>query len=119
VQAGVPPDSVTVVEAAEVAPALAPLEALAPDPTELAPAAALGELALAPPAAAGAFDVDAAQPAARSPALSSGTTSNAFFTRSPYCNRVGDALMSLKTPQPQTRLGRIFPSAARASARRW
>jgi hypothetical protein len=114
VQAGVPPDSVIVVEAAEVAPALAPLEALAPalDAPALAPAAALGELALAPPAAAGAFDVDAAQPAARSPALSSGTTSNAFFTRSPYCNRVGDALMSLKTPQPQTWLGRIFRCGA-------
>jgi hypothetical protein len=114
VQAGVPPVIVTVPEAAEVAPALAPLEALelapALDAPELAPAAVLGELALAPPAAAGALDVDvdAAQPAARSPALSSGTTSNAFFTRSPCCNRVSDALMSLKTPQPQTRLER-FP----------
>ena len=120
-QAGVPPVSVIVVEAAEVG-ALVPLEALALDAPELAPAAALGELgelALAPPAAAGALDVDAAQPAARSPALSSGTTSNAFFTRSPCCNRVGDALMSLKTPQPQTGLGRIFRLARRASARLW
>jgi hypothetical protein len=102
VQAGVPPDSVTVPEAAEVAPTVAPLEALelapALDAPELAPAAALGELALAPPAAAGAPDDDAAQPAARSPALSSGTTSNAFFTSSPYGNPLGDALMSLKTP---------------------
>jgi len=121
VQAGVPPDSVTVAEAAEVAPALAPLEALELAPAlgapELAPAGELGELALAPPAAAGALDVDAAQPAARSPALSSGTTSNAFFTRSPCRNRVDDALMSLKTPQPQTRLRRILRWARRASAR--
>jgi len=66
-----------------------PVEALAlapeADPVELVPVAELGELdelALAPPAAAGPLDVDddAAQPAARSPALSSGTTSNAFFT---------------------------------------
>ena len=117
-QAVVPPVSVTVPEAAEVAPTVAPLVALelapALDGPELAPAAVLGELALAPPAAAGAFDVDAAQPAARSPALSSGTTSNAFFTRSPIATQVGDALMSLKTPQPPTRLGRIF-----RFARRW
>jgi hypothetical protein len=119
VQAGVPPVSVIVAEADEVAAAVAPLEALelapALDAPELAPAAVLGELALAPPAAAAALDVDAAQPAARRPALSSGTTSNAFFTRSPYCNRLGDALMSLKTPQPQTRLRRI--SRWRASRR--
>src|SRR5580704_7551540 len=77
VQAGVPPVTVTVPEAAELA-------------AELAPAAALGELdeLAPPPAAAGALDVDddAAQPAARSPALSSGTTSSAFFTASSLGN---------------------------------
>src|SRR5580692_819070 len=85
VQAGVPPVTVTVPEAAELAAGLELAPAL--EAPELAPAAALGELdelALAPPpAAAGALDVDdddTAQPAARSPALSSGTTSNAFFT---------------------------------------
>jgi hypothetical protein len=84
VQAGTPPVSVAVPEAAELAAALELAPAL--EAAELTPAAALGELdelALEPPpAAAGALDVDddAAQPAARSPALSSGTTSNAFFT---------------------------------------
>jgi len=81
VQAGVPPVSVTVPEAAELAAALELAPAL--EAPELTPAAALGELTLEPPpAAAGALDVedDAAQPAARSPALRSGTTSNAFFT---------------------------------------
>ena len=62
-----------------------------PDPPVLdAPELALAD-ALAPvlPAAApDAPDVSTTRrsPAARSPALSSGTTSNAFFTRSPYCN---------------------------------
>src|ERR1700722_2445500 len=90
VQAGVPPVTVTVPEAAELAGALELAPAL--EAPELAPPAALGELAelalAPPPAAAGALDVDddAAQPAARSPALSSGTTSSAFFTASSLGN---------------------------------
>jgi hypothetical protein len=91
---------------------LAPvLDAAVLDAPEPVLAGALDELPPVEPAdAPGALDEDdAAQPAARSPALSSGTTSSAFFTRSPYCNPVSDALMSLKTPQPQSRLGRIFP----------
>jgi hypothetical protein len=104
VQAGAPDETVAAAEVPEFAAALdvalEPL-GLAPllDAPELAPADALDELApVAPAEAPGALDVDdAAQPAARSPALSSGTTSNAFFTRSPCCNRVGDALMSLMT----------------------
>jgi hypothetical protein len=91
VQAGAPPDAATVPEAAELAAGLdAPELAPAFEPLELVPAVALGALdeLVPPPAAPGALDVDddAAQPAARSPALSSGTTSNAFFTRSPRCN---------------------------------
>src|ERR1700733_5720595 len=88
VQAGAPPDSVTVPEATELAAgldaALEPLGLAPPlDAPELALAGALEELA-PPPVAAGALEVlDAAQPAARSPALISGTTSSAFFTRSP------------------------------------
>jgi hypothetical protein len=123
VQAGAP-EAVVDPEAPEPAPALD----AALDPLGLAPvldaavldapalAGALEELPPVEPAEApGALDVDdAAQPAARSPALSSGTTSSAFFTRSPYCNPVGDALMSLMTPQPQRRLGRIFRFVRRA-----
>jgi hypothetical protein len=120
VQAGAPDEAVVDPEGPDPAPALdAALEplGLAPvldapvlDASELALAGALDELPPAAPVEApGPLDVDdAAQPAARSPALSSGTTSSAFFTRSPYCNPLGDALMSLMTPQPQTRLGRIF-----------
>jgi hypothetical protein len=70
------------------------------DAPELALAGALAELdePVPPAGAAAPADVDcAAQPAPRSPALSSGTTSSAFFTRSPCFNRVGDALMSLMT----------------------
>ena len=107
---GVPDEAVVAVEVPEPAAVLEPV-GLAPVPA--APVLDAPELALAarsspgPAEAPGVLDVDddAAQPAARSPALSSGTTSNAFFTRSPYCNPVGDALMSFKTPQPLTRLG--------------
>jgi hypothetical protein len=101
------------VDAALEAVGLAPvLDAAVLDAPEPALAGALDELPPVPPAdAPGALDVDdAAQPAARSPALSSGTTSSAFFTRSPYCNPVGDALMFLMTPLPQARLGRISRS---------
>jgi hypothetical protein len=88
VQAGAPPDAATVPVAPELA---AGLDAAAPvlEPPALVPPPVLGELdeleLAPPPAAAGVLDVldEAAQPAARSPALSSGTTSNAFFTRSP------------------------------------
>jgi hypothetical protein len=119
VQAGAP-EAVVDPEVPEPAPAvdaaleplgLAPvLDAAVLDAPEPALAGALDALPpVAPAEAPGALDVDdAAQPAARSPALSSGTTSSAFFTRSPYCNPVGDALMSLMTPQPQARLGRVF-----------
>ncbi|HMD25671.1 MAG TPA: hypothetical protein VKH61_16360 [Streptosporangiaceae bacterium] len=90
-QAGVPDEAVVAVEVPEPAAVLEPV-GLAPvpdapvlDAPELALAGALDEVP--PDEAPGALDVDeAAQPAARSPALSSGTTSNAFFTRSPYCN---------------------------------
>jgi hypothetical protein len=110
VQAGAPAETVVDPEP-EPALAVAPVVALALAPVLDAPEPALaGALDELPPAvpveAPGVLDVDdAAQPAARSPALRSGTTSNAFFTRSPYCNPVGDALTSLKTPQSQTRLG--------------
>jgi hypothetical protein len=114
VQAGAPDEAVVDPEVPEpvvLEPVgLAPVPAapvLELDAPALALAGALDELP--PDEAPGALDVDdAAQPAARSPALSSGTTSNAFFTRSPYCNPGGDALMSLKTPQRPTRLGRFF-----------
>jgi hypothetical protein len=127
VQAGAPDEAVVDPEVPEPAALDAAVEPLglaavldAPvlDAPELA--GALDELPPAEPAEApGALDVDAAaQPAARSPALSSGTTSSAFFTRSPYCNPVGDALMSLMTTQPRPRLGRIFRFARpRAAAR--
>jgi hypothetical protein len=114
VHAGAPDEAVVDPEVPEPALALdAALEplGLAPvlDAPELALAGALDELPPAVPVEApGPLDVDdAAQPAARSPALSSGTTSSAFFTRSPYCNSLGDALMSLMTPRPQIRLGPI------------
>jgi hypothetical protein len=112
VQAGAPDEAAVDPEVPEPAAALdAALEplGLAPvlDAPEPALAGALDELPPVEPAEApGALDVDdAAQPAARSPALSSGTTSSAFFTRSPYCNPLGDALMSLMTPHARTRLG--------------
>ena len=91
-QAGVPDEVVVVPEVPEPAAVLEPV-GLAPVPA--APVPDAPELALAdapapvlPAAAPDAPDVDddAAHPAARSPALSSGTTSSAFFTRSPYCN---------------------------------
>jgi hypothetical protein len=91
VQAGAP-DEVVVVP--EVPVPAAVLEPVGVDPVP-APVLDAPELALAgalapvvPAAAPDAPDVvdDAAHPAARSPALSSGTTSSAFFTRSPYCN---------------------------------
>jgi hypothetical protein len=118
VQAGAPDEALVdpEVPAPAVEAALEPLGLAAAldvpvlDAPEPALAGALDELPPVDPAEApGALDVDdAAQPAARSPALSSGTTSSAFFTRSPYCNPVGDALMSLMTTQPRPRLGRIF-----------
>jgi hypothetical protein len=103
VQAGVQ-DEAVVPEVPEPGAVLEPV-GLAPVPA--APVLDAPELALAdavapvlPAAAPDAPDVvdDAAHPTARSPALSSGTTSNAFFTSSPYCKPLGDALMSLRTP---------------------
>ena len=118
-QAGAPDEAVVAPEVPEPAAVLEPV-GLAPVPDAVldAPELALAD-ALVPVLPAAAPDPpddvdDAAHPAARSPALSSGTTSNAFFTRSPIATQVGDALMSLKTPQPPTRLGRIF-----RFARRW
>src|ERR1700678_4482054 len=92
VQAGVPDEAVVAPEVPEPA---AVLETVGLAPVPDAPVLEAPELALddalapAPPAPApDATDVDddAPHPSARSPALSSGTTSNAFFTRSPYCN---------------------------------
>jgi len=84
VQAGTPDETVVVPEVLElVALELAPELAATEPELEVAPAAGLEELApVAPVEAPDPTDVedDAAQPAARSPALSSGTTSNAFFT---------------------------------------
>ena len=97
--------------ALELGPELAAAELAA---AELAPAAGLEELdELAPAAPVEPVDPadvedDAAQPAARSPALSSGTTSNAFFTTFSLRQRQDDALMSLMTPQHRARLERIF-----------
>jgi hypothetical protein len=110
VHAGTPDETAVVpvvpeLVALELAPGLAAPELAAP---ELAPAAGLDELApVAPVEAVDPADVedDAAQPAARSPALSSGTTSNAFFTTFSLRQRQDDALMSLMTPQHRTRLG--------------
>jgi hypothetical protein len=89
---------VTVAEALE----LDGLELDAPelDALGLAPMAALEALEAleleAGDAACGADVVDdAAQPAARSPAVSSGTTSNAFFTRAPDCSATDDGLCPL------------------------
>ena len=95
VHAGTPDETLLVpavpeLVALELAPKLAALELA---PPELAPAAGLEELdELAPAAPVDAVDPpgvddEAAQPAARSPALSSGTASNAFFTTFSLCQR--------------------------------
>jgi hypothetical protein len=92
VQAGEPDAAVVAPEVPEPAAVLEPV-GLAPPPgapvleaPELALAGALAPVVPAPAPEAPDVDDDAPHPAARSPALSSGTTSNAFFTRSPYCN---------------------------------
>jgi len=106
-----------------VVPVVPELVALELAPAELAPAAGLEELdELAPVAPVEAVDPadvedEAAQPAARSPALSSGTTSNAFFTTFSLRQRQDDALMSLMTPQHRTRLG-LFPGSGWRPSRR-
>jgi hypothetical protein len=79
----------------------AELDGLELDALALAPAAALDALEalalLTSDDAAGGADVvdDAAQPTARSPAPSSGTTSSAFFTRAPGYSVTDDALCPL------------------------
>ncbi len=93
-QAGAADESAAVPEAAEL-DALE-LDGLELDAVELA--AAPDALSLvAPDDAADGADVvdDAAQPAARSPAPSSGTTSKAFFTRAPDYSVTDDALCPL------------------------
>jgi hypothetical protein len=95
-QGGAAGESVTVAAAPELdALELDGLELAA---VELAPAAVPDALALvAPDDAAGGAEVvdDAAQPPARSPAPSSGTTSNAFFTRAPDYSVTDEALCPL------------------------
>jgi len=83
VHAGVPdavvpvPDEADVPDEAELVLAT-DAEALGPDPVALADAAG---------GAADEADDNAEQPAVRTPAASSGTASNLFFTRSPTMNR--------------------------------
>jgi hypothetical protein len=133
VHAGTPDETAVVpvvpeLVALELAPGLAAPELAA---AELAPAAGLEELdELAPAAPVEAVDPadvedEAAQPAARSPALSSGTTSNAFFTTFSSRQQQDAALMSLMTPQHRTRLeqfsrqrmGTVTPGGRRGFAR--
>ena len=92
------------------------LDALELDALELGPAAALDALEVASAAALDApalvaladvtGGVEEVQPAARSPTLSSGTTSNAFFTRSPDGNgkRCADTAYDAAAPH---QVGRI------------
>jgi hypothetical protein len=95
VHAGVPGADALAPEAAGLEAALDAAELAALDET-VAEAAADDEVA------------DAAQPVARTPAASSGMSSNAFFTRSPDCHGIGHFPDAFTTPHAPYWLGGIL-----------